>query len=592
LAKNNNYLPGKKRPGNEPGGFSRGDRVVGYFRDSGGKDQDRSVEEQKAEWLKGCNERGLIAARQFEDVARTARTTRNRREFLEMIEYFETGQATDEGVKGLFLWSYNRFARDEVDAQYFISAIRRAGYQVQSLTDQVPEGDFGRIMEAFIFFKDAQFSRDLSKHVQRGQAHLLANYRSDGELYELPDGDRVQLTGGGFPPIGYERHQVQTGQNRRGTPRFNSYWKKTSNADLARRVRLAWQMGLDGYSYQEIENQCRLRLNKASYNDFFATETYMGIYNYGAFRREDAFEPYVTREEFERVQEMTRKRKYGQPPRKPGAYRYLLSGMLSCVECGRSWKAEKLTPKSTPSHYWYYECSSKHVLDPTKKGDCYFARIRLRAERLESAVLTAAADLLAPDLVEHLVHKLHDQRSQEQLGYAVKLQALNDRLDSQTKEIQKLAAQLPTAQELGIEDDLKALIIAARSKRDVTRLELENLRIANQALEENLSPDYRKIALARSLMLEIANQPLPSGYLLAEDDERVIKLRVLLEDIQLKVMVGAMPPKRGRREIYAELKLDVLAIGTENKKLLPMNQVTASSYVLSEVRVRVDKRRT
>lgn len=309
--------------------FRSGDRVVGYFRDSGGVNQDRSVDEQLAEWRKECAGRGLVAHRAFEDRARSGTKARGRRQFGEMIEYFASGQAAQEGVRGLLLWSFSRFAREQDDFQFYVSSIRRAGYVVQSLTDHIPEGDFGRFFEALVSWKDAQFSRDLRKHVERGQNMVLSNYREDGGLYHIAEsGEEVQLTGGGFPPVGYERVPVVTGMNRRGTPRYNAYWRKTKDEDLAGRVRRAWEMMLEGASYPEIEAVCKLGKENNSYNDFFQTETYLGIYSYGDFRREGAFEAYVTREEYERVQKLWKSGRRGR------------GGALRCIViCFRGWCA-------------------------------------------------------------------------------------------------------------------------------------------------------------------------------------------------------------------------------------------------------------
>jgi hypothetical protein len=45
--------------------FQPGDKVVGYFRDSGGDGQDRSVDEQRAEWHRACQQQNLVPFREF-----------------------------------------------------------------------------------------------------------------------------------------------------------------------------------------------------------------------------------------------------------------------------------------------------------------------------------------------------------------------------------------------------------------------------------------------------------------------------------------------------------------------------------------------
>ncbi len=481
-----------------------------------------------------------------------------------MVAYFETGQAHREGVCGLFIWSFSRFAREFMDAQFYINTIRRAGYIVQSLTDNIPEGEFGPLVETIVFLKDAQFSRDLSKHIRRSQRFLLNNYHpegTEGGLYVLPEtGEKVQLTAGGFPPVGYERHLVQTGQNRRGTPRFNAYWKKTTNKDLANNVRLAWEMVLNGSSYSEIEEKCHLGLGKNSYKDFFNTITYTGTYSYGEFIKEGAFEPYITREEFEKVQELIAARSpkrlhspsgYYQNSR-PSRYRYLLSGLIRCGHCGLAWNGGKLTSSKAEYKYWYYDCSARGSLK-NSLSPCPAATRRIRAERLEGAVLTTIAKLLEPEYITGLLGHLAEEREKKKGGFSGQVGELEKIIQLETEQIRNLALQLPTAAELGIEQDVKIMIGQAKVRRDQAQSNLEKLKIkmfSNSGEGNNglklFEFDNRLIKQARTLLLDLSQANKSSGEL--GEDARITLARRLLEDLNIQLVVYLGKDDRSGRQ--------------------------------------------
>src|SRR5712691_5535390 len=66
------------------------------------------------------------------------------------------------------LWSFSRFARDYDDAEFYKADLRRRGYVIHSLTDQIPDGPFGRVIESITHWKDEERLREISKDARRG----------------------------------------------------------------------------------------------------------------------------------------------------------------------------------------------------------------------------------------------------------------------------------------------------------------------------------------------------------------------------------------------------------------------------------------
>jgi hypothetical protein len=54
------------------------------------------------------------------------------------------------------------------DAEFYKADLRRRGYVIHSLTDQIPDGPFGRVIESITPWKDEERLREISKDAQRG----------------------------------------------------------------------------------------------------------------------------------------------------------------------------------------------------------------------------------------------------------------------------------------------------------------------------------------------------------------------------------------------------------------------------------------
>jgi site-specific DNA recombinase len=302
--------------------FPAGTPVTAYLRFSPGDSQ--SIDSQSAAVRAWCEANGLLLLRVFQDEGKSGGSTLGREDFMRMI-----GWLTDAGerpaVKAVVLWSFSRFAREYDDAQFFTSMLRRNGYVVHSMTDDIPEGDSAPIIEAITFWKDAQRRSEISRDAKRGLRWLAEQGYSVG----------------GFPPRGYKKSApVEVGRRKNGEARLAHKWE--FDPKWEERVRLAWQMKLAGKLNWEIHRKTRLFKGINCYSSFFLNETYAGVRKCGAFRREDSHPAYVTAVEFARVQAQRQPARVPHtltgspehPRRRDRDNPFLLSGLLFCGYCG------------------------------------------------------------------------------------------------------------------------------------------------------------------------------------------------------------------------------------------------------------------
>jgi DNA invertase Pin-like site-specific DNA recombinase len=104
-----------------------GSAVWAYLRVSGEDQAERGtpIAGQRAEVERYCQAHSLALSRWFVDEARPGGSTVGRDRFEELIRLaHQDGHAVD----GVIFWSWARFARDQVDANFCKSDLRRLGY--------------------------------------------------------------------------------------------------------------------------------------------------------------------------------------------------------------------------------------------------------------------------------------------------------------------------------------------------------------------------------------------------------------------------------------------------------------------------------
>lgn len=389
--------------------FSPGDLVAGYFRDSGGDAQELSVAQQEGVFRAWCAEHRLAVGVVFRDTAQGS-SVAGRQGFQDMMYHFRSRQAAE---RGLVIWSFSRFARDIDDAQFHRADLRRRGYLVHSLNDQVPEGSMGRFFEAAIDWKNEQFLEDLSRDVKRGLHSLVRDYRA------VP----------GTPPKGFKRDPVVIGRRRDGQEHVVNRW--APDPELVPLVRLAFEMRAAGRSLAEISQVTGLYKSINCWSGFFRNRLYIGILDYGGMVIENYCEAVVDLETWEQVQDQHRRQLH---PRRVTS-RFLLSGLVYCARCGSPLFGAQ-HPRESGYSWDAYQCTARK-----RRRDCdlpYIPKLTL-----ERAVLATLRDyvLLPEVLASHQEIARAEQASrqstaeQERAALAVRLGAVRRKLSNITEAI-------------------------------------------------------------------------------------------------------------------------------------------------------------
>jgi len=330
--------------------FPTGAAVAAYLRDSGGEEQELSVIQQESEIRAWCKKRGLNLSRIFSDAAKPGSSTVGRTEFHAMLEHFKNG-ASEAGV---IIWRSNRLGRNVNDTQFYKADLRRRGYIVHSLMDDIPEGPAGQLVEFVLDWKDQVFLDQLSEDVKRGLRHNLEAYGV------LP----------GSPPRGFRRELVHIGKKRDGSERIGARW--VPDPDLVPLVQKAFELRAQGLGLMEIQRQIPLYKSKNCWATFFDNELYTGVLHFGDLTIPDYCTPIISRELWQAVQSQRRLDKKRQHPRRQMNSDILLSGLIECQDCGA------LMNYHYVGEWEYYACSARQ-----RSGTCNARHIPLKAVHAE-----------------------------------------------------------------------------------------------------------------------------------------------------------------------------------------------------------------
>jgi site-specific DNA recombinase len=322
--------------------LASGARVWAYCRDSGGEEQD--IETQKHAVLDYIEKNGLVLDRLFVDEARPGSSVVGRDSFELMIDL---SRQDPRLVEGIVLWSFSRFARNLLDAQFYKADLRRRGFQIISMTDDLPGGDLDAIVEALYDWKHEQFLKDLSQNVKR-------------TLHEL---GRQGYSVGGFPPRGYKAEKKRVGTKRNGKPHYATRW--VPDAKWAPKVREAFRLRAQGASFSEIRAKTGLYRANNSISCALRNKTYLGIRKCGEIETPGAHEPLVTQELWDQVQDTLWERPqlgeswpigHAHPMRARSPY--LLTGLMRCRRCGSAMIGSHDKLRSG-SQFRFYVCGKR-----------------------------------------------------------------------------------------------------------------------------------------------------------------------------------------------------------------------------------------
>ena len=114
-----------------------------------------------------------------EEEGRSGRRADRREKFQAVIAL---ARSPEHPIDAILLWKFSRFARNQEEAIVYKSRLQKVGVSVVSISEPLPEGPFGSLIERIIEWEDEYYSINLGQEVRRGMTEKARR----GQLQAVP----------------------------------------------------------------------------------------------------------------------------------------------------------------------------------------------------------------------------------------------------------------------------------------------------------------------------------------------------------------------------------------------------------------------
>ena len=315
-----------------------------------------------------------------EDGGKSGKNMQKRAEFMRLISLTKKKPKLFDVI---LVWKFSRFARNQEESIVLKSMLKKNGIEVISVSETLPEGPFGSLVERIIEWSDEYYLVNLAQEVKRGMKERASRGQTvcpppvgydskDGKYIPNADAEFVRsifsdyLDGIGVRTLAvkYGRLGLKTVRGNPPDNRFIEYMLR--NPVYTGKIR--WS----------LEGRAASRRNYDNPNIMIV---------------DGAHEPIVSEEVFNAVQEKlaeTKKlyKKY-QRPEQP--VRFMLKGLVRCSACGATLVLQNTKGKMTMQchNYGRGTCKTSHSIQVATANAAVITS-------LENAVRTDSFNIIPP----------------------------------------------------------------------------------------------------------------------------------------------------------------------------------------------------
>ncbi len=261
----------------------------------------------------------------FYDDGISGKSVRRRDDFNRMIAL---AKEKDHPFDVIFVWKFSRFARNQEESMVYKNLLRKKGVSVISVSEPIPEGHFGSLIERIIEWMDEFYLINLGAEVVRG----MTEKASRGEPTCAP-------------PIGYYMKDKKYYPDERYAPIVREVFERYAAGEGMRAITTSFEeRGLKTKNGAIIDNR---RIDYILHNpcyigkirwspDGSRSVSKRNYDNENIMIVDGNHEPIISMELWDKVQARIAKTKqhYGKYQRKEQKVDYMLKGLVKCSSCG------------------------------------------------------------------------------------------------------------------------------------------------------------------------------------------------------------------------------------------------------------------
>lgn len=391
--------------------------VCGYIRVSTHMQEELSPDAQLRLLKEYAANNHMIISRIYQDLGLSGTKAEKRPGFQEMIA---DCKSKDHPYSAILVWKFSRFARNQEESIVYKSLLKKENVDVVSISEPLPDGFIGSLVERIFEWMDEYYSIRLSGEVKRGMAQKAMNGGYQGRM-----------------PLGYTKKRFETPVVKPDEALivkriFNDYVEKNGNpSDIAISLNREGIRGKQGAIFDAK------KINYMITNPFYIGKIRWNYWNSTTKRfnsGEDVIiadgehEPIISVDIWEQAQQIyyKNKEKYKLRGRRRGTagMKHWLSGILRCGRCGGPMTYGINTCAKNPLPF--FQCSRR------SKGRCDTSSY-ISEKNAVASVTSALKNILASDNIEYQKTPLEPQNT-EALDL---LQSEIDKISGQEKRIKE-----------------------------------------------------------------------------------------------------------------------------------------------------------
>jgi site-specific DNA recombinase len=398
-----------------------------------------SLDSQKNEVREIAKREGLNIVKEFEETE-SASKAGGRTEFTSMIEYIKNGKAD-----AILCFKIDRLARNSIEEGYIKQYLQDGIIQNIRSTDRDWYPEDHVLVWAIEFGSSTQYTRDLKKHIKRGQKQaLLRGFRPS------------------IAPIGYKNsmHRRQGMQEEIQVDEHNfRILRRMFEYILSGRYTpfQVLKIASDKWGLRARETSRYPQGKKFSQTSFYnilSNPFYYGHFEYprgsGNWIKGN-YRPLITKAEYDEVQRIL-----GRTTIRPQTNFFAYTGLMRCGVCGARITAENKTKhqkNGNEHHYKYYHCTGRIDENCNQKT--------IRQEKLEEQIIEFLSSIkISPKFHEWAIEELRKEYGNEK-------QDKTSIINNQEKSLNTIELKLSNLKELAITGAISPI----EYKNDRTELE-------------------------------------------------------------------------------------------------------------------------
>ena len=275
----------------------------------------------------------------FYDDGISGKSVRKRDDFNRMIAL---AKEKTHPFDVIYVWKFSRFARNQEESMVYKNLLRKKGVTVVSVSEPIPEGHFGSLIERIIEWTDEYYLVNLGAEVMRG----MTEKASRGEPTCAPPFGYIMRDGKYYP-------DEESGKANIVREVFTLYSNGVKQREIALilaeegiRTRYGKKPEIRWVDYM-LHNSCYIGKIRWC-TDGTKSVSKRHLDNENIMVVDGHHEPLISMELWDKVQNMldTQKMAYAKYSRRSQPVDYMLKGLVRCSSCGGTLAVNGVSGKS------------------------------------------------------------------------------------------------------------------------------------------------------------------------------------------------------------------------------------------------------